>query len=91
MKSYEEIMEILEALALTNSYRAAGELVGCSHHAVEHYVALRDAGLLPVELGVVERVKLVGAVRIAITGCSRLGGSGRLWLVGSLPLWVHSS
>ena len=27
LKSYEEIMEILEAFALTNSFRATGELV----------------------------------------------------------------
>ena len=47
LKSYEEIMEILEAFALTNSYRAAGELAGCSHHTVEHYVTIRDRGLLP--------------------------------------------
>ena len=52
-------MEILEAFALTNSYRAAGELAGCSHHTVEHYVALRDAGLLPVPLEMLERVKLI--------------------------------
>jgi hypothetical protein len=56
LKSYEEIMEILESFALTNSYRAAGELAGCSHHTVEHYVAMRDRGVLPdgqapVELG----------------------------------------
>ncbi len=41
LKSYEVVMEILEAFALTNSYRAAGELAGCSHHTVEHYVRLR--------------------------------------------------
>lgn len=52
-------MEILEAFALTNSYRAAAELAGCSHHTVEHYVALRDAGLLPAGLEVVERAKLI--------------------------------
>jgi transposase len=46
LKSYEEIMEILEAFDLTRSLRAAGELAGCSHHTVEHYVALRDEGRL---------------------------------------------
>jgi transposase len=46
LKSYEEIMEILEAFDLTGSFRAAGELAGCSHHTVEHYVALRDDGRL---------------------------------------------
>ena len=39
-------MEILEAFDLTGSFRAAGELAGCSHHTVEHYVALRDEGRL---------------------------------------------
>ena len=59
MKSYEGVMEILEAFALTNSYRAAGELAGCSHHTVAHYVALRDDGRLP-EAGVQpERSKLI--------------------------------
>ena len=41
MKSDEEIMEILEAFDLTGSFRAAGELAGCSHHTVEHYVAVQ--------------------------------------------------
>ena len=59
MKSYEEIMEILEAFALTNSYRAAGELAGCSHHTVEHWVTMRDNGLLPDGVTPVERVKLI--------------------------------
>ena len=59
MKSYEEVMEILEAFALTNSYRAAGELAGCSHHTVEHYVGLRDAGRLPEAGAQLERVKLI--------------------------------
>ena len=59
MKSYEEIMEILEAFALTNSYRAAGELAGCSHHTVEHWVTMRDKGLLPDGQSPVERPKLV--------------------------------
>ena len=51
-------MEILEAFDLTNSFRAAGQLAGCSHHTVEHHVALRDAGQLPV-VGLVERTKLI--------------------------------
>lgn len=59
MKSYEEIMEILEAFALTNSYRAAGELAGCSHHTVEHWVTMRDRGLLPDGVTPLERVKLI--------------------------------
>ena len=59
LKSYEEIMEILEAFALTNSYRAAGELAGCSHHTVEHYVTMRDLGLLPDGVTPSERSKLI--------------------------------
>lgn len=59
MKSDEEVMEILEAFALTNSYRAAGELAGCSHHTVEHYVALRDQGRLPAAGAQPERAKLM--------------------------------
>ena len=46
MKSDEEIMEILEAFDLTGSYRDAGELAGCSHHTVAHYVEARGAGRL---------------------------------------------
>ena len=34
MKHAEEIMRILEAFDLTQSYRAAGELAGCDHHTV---------------------------------------------------------
>ena len=49
MKSREEIMEILEAFDLTGSFRDAGELAGCSHHTVAHWVAKRDAGALPGE------------------------------------------
>ena len=59
LKSYEEIMEILEAFDLTGSLRAAGELAGCSHHTVEAYVARRDAGLLPSLCQLVERSKLI--------------------------------
>jgi transposase len=44
VKSNEEIMEILEAYDLTGSYRRAAELVGCDHHTVARYVALRAAG-----------------------------------------------
>lgn len=52
-------MEILEAFDLTGSFRAAARLAGCSHHTVEHYVALRDAGALPADLAPVERVKMI--------------------------------
>jgi transposase len=47
MKSKEEAMEILEAYDLTGSLRAAAALAGVSHHTVDRYVALRDAGQLP--------------------------------------------
>ena len=59
MKSYEEVMEILEAFDLTGSYRAAAELAGCSHHTVAEWVAKRDGGLLPGPLERVERPKLI--------------------------------
>jgi transposase len=48
LKSYEEIMEILEAFDLTGSFRDAGELAGCSHHTVARYVEMREAGRLAV-------------------------------------------
>jgi len=59
VKSYEEIMEILEAFDLTGSFRAASELAGCSHHTVEAYVARRDVGLLPSPSVPVVRVRLI--------------------------------
>ena len=37
-------MEILAAYDLTGSFRAAAELVGCSHHTVARLVTERDAG-----------------------------------------------
>ena len=37
-------MRILNAYDLTGSYRDAGELAGCSHHTVKHYVERRAAG-----------------------------------------------
>jgi hypothetical protein len=46
LKHAEEIMKILEAFDLTQSYRAAGELADCDHHTVAHWVARRDAGEL---------------------------------------------
>ena len=45
MKSAEEIMRILNAYDLTGSYRDAGELAGCSHHTVKHYVDRRAPDL----------------------------------------------
>ncbi|EON22021.1 integrase catalytic subunit [Nocardioides sp. CF8] len=44
MKSAEEIMKILDAYDLTGSLRDAGELAGCSHHTVKHFVDRRAAG-----------------------------------------------
>jgi hypothetical protein len=44
LKSAEEIMEMLDAYDLTGSLRDAGELAGCSHHTVKHYVDRRAAG-----------------------------------------------
>jgi transposase len=46
MKSDEEIMEILEAFDLTQSYRDAAELAGCSPNTVASYVEARDKGQL---------------------------------------------
>lgn len=37
-------MEILNAYDLTGSFRDAGELAGCSHHTVKHYVERRAVG-----------------------------------------------
>jgi transposase len=59
VKSYEEVMEILEAFDLTRSYRDAAELAGCSHHTVAGWVARRDRGELPVPGEIVERPKLI--------------------------------
>ena len=52
-------MEILEAFDLTGSLRAAGELAGCSHHTVEHYVTLRDEGSLAAVGEAQQRAKLI--------------------------------
>ncbi len=59
MKSYEEVMEILEAFDLTRSFRDAAELAGCSHHTVADWVAKRDRGELPVPGEITERPKLI--------------------------------
>jgi transposase len=59
LKSYEEIMRILEAFDLTHSYRDAAELVGCSHHTVAVWVAKRDAGDLAAEGEPIRRERLV--------------------------------
>ncbi len=49
MKSAEEIMQILEAFDLTRSFRDAGELAGCDHKTVAHWVTRRDAGAMSAE------------------------------------------
>ena len=46
MKHAEEIMFILEAFDLTQSYRDAGELAGVDHHTVAHWVGARAEGRL---------------------------------------------
>ena len=46
MKSDEEIMEILEAFDLTQSYRDAATLANCSPNTVASYVEARDKGQL---------------------------------------------
>lgn len=42
-------MEILNAYDLTGSLRDAGELAGCSHHTVKHYVERRGAAGVVVQ------------------------------------------
>jgi Integrase core domain len=54
--SKEDVMEILEAFDLTNSYRAAGALCGVDHHTVAAKVAARAAGLDPGEVVVLPSV-----------------------------------
>lgn len=39
-------MQILEAFDLTRSFRDAGELAGCDHKTVAHWVARRDVGAM---------------------------------------------
>jgi len=47
MKGNEEVMEILEAFDLTQSYEAAARLAGCDAKTVARYVAARDCGNTP--------------------------------------------
>jgi hypothetical protein len=44
MKRNEEVMEILEAFDLTQSFKAAARLAGCDHKTAARYVAARDCG-----------------------------------------------
>ncbi len=46
VKDGKEVQEILEAYDLTRSFRAAGELAGCSPNTVADWVAKRDRGEL---------------------------------------------
>lgn len=46
MKDGKQVTEILEAFDLTGSFRAAGELAGCSPNTVAEWVAQRDRGEL---------------------------------------------
>jgi len=61
VKSYEEIMQILEAFDLTNTLRAAADLAGCSPNTVKHWVERRDAGELAVPLEPARRDRLTDA------------------------------
>ena len=47
MKGNEEVMEILEAFDLTQSYEAAARLAACDAKTVARYVATRDHGSDP--------------------------------------------
>lgn len=57
-------MEMLNAYDLTGSYRAAGELAGCSHNTVKTAVATRAAGLAPTA----RRARLVDDYRAHLEG-----------------------
>ena len=46
VKDGKQVTEILEAFDLTGSFRAAGELAGCSPNTVASWVAKRDRGEL---------------------------------------------
>ena len=71
MKSDEEIMEILEAFDLTQSYRDAAELAGCDHHTVAHWIDRRDRGELSSAL--VTRDRLIGAFTDKLTALGYVG------------------
>jgi hypothetical protein len=55
VKDGKEVTEILEAFDLTGSFRAAGELAGCSPNTVAGWVAKRDRGELGDLVGPVHR------------------------------------
>lgn len=66
MKKTEAIMEILAAYDLTQSFRDAAELTGCSHHTVARYVRARDAGQLQTTPA--QRSQLIDRFRNYIEG-----------------------
>ena len=47
MKSIEEVMEILKAYDLTQTFEAAARLSGCDAKTVARYVQLRDQEMRP--------------------------------------------
>src|SRR3990172_391158 len=47
LKDSGKVVQILEAFDLCGSYRAAGELAGCSHNTAARYVELREGGGRP--------------------------------------------
>ncbi len=59
MKDGKQVTEILEAFDLTGSFRAAGELAGCSPNTVADWVARRDRGELGGLVVPVGRVRLI--------------------------------
>jgi hypothetical protein len=66
VKKTEAIMEILAAYDLTQSFRDAAELTGCSHHTVARYVRARDAGQLQTTPA--QRSQLIDPFRNYIEG-----------------------
>jgi hypothetical protein len=66
VKKIEAIMEILAAYDLTQSFRDAAELTGCSHHTVARYVRARDAGQL--QTTPVQRNQVIDPFRNYIEG-----------------------
>jgi len=66
VKKTEAIMEILAAYDLTQSFRDAAELTGCSHHTVARYVRARDAGQL--QTTPVQRNQVIDPFRNYIEG-----------------------
>jgi transposase len=66
VKKTEAIMEILAAYDLTQSFRDAAALTGCSHHTVARYVRARDAGQL--QTAPLQRQQLIDPFRQYIEG-----------------------